>query len=1817
MATAGNITAVLTLNASKFNSGIQSANTALDKFKESITSFTSSSGEISKGIVDLHNHLGKLKTSLESLNMASSSFKNFNTLALSIQRISRSIIELGTSTVKAETGINIINSIFQAFGGALNNVEIKVKGVSSSMNQMGSSARSNASSINQMAVATTQYSVGATNVRRTTDQLTASLRQNSEAMRLNGAEQLRNMGYTGRLSIEEEKASASSQKLATTQQQVANASRQSGTAMNSMSSSAQRGSASMNQMASTSTKLGQALYSLMRVGRLVAIMFGYQIAYQFLHATTETVNARSEMENYARMLNWSTEEQDSFNKSLDDTVSKFQRVNKYSLGETTMSIGVEFDLTPSQMTKANPIIAMITSEYMRAGRTPEEASLAVKDILQGEFTRLSRETGVGEEELIEAGWSGDIKDIEGLLDALQKVGTSRHWDQFAEKAHSLNDAITILQNRFGEWSAEMVNVVQPAILNVFNEIMEVAGGLSGILGGVWQWLSGEGLAQSIVKWTGLGTVLLTVLGSIIKLRTGANLLQIAQMGLTNTIGATVLGLNAETVAEYGLRNAILSRTTGVRAETVSEIGAKNAILSKILGLDAEIIKEEGLKNAITTSAFAREMERMQLRGATEEEIANTFALYQNELANRRTTTVLLAHAMGLEMTTLAEEGFLVALLEANTGMEASQIATMGLAGKMALLTVSMIAPLAIVSAFAIAFGGLALEINNSADAMKKFNGLVNDSNGVAKKGYATVQKYTKKQQDLQAKLDGLEEGTEEYNKTQKELNETTDLLTQANYDYENSMEAVRRATSAQQNYDSAKDEMRLNNQKELAKAYQEAGYSAEEANKLANNYLNEAEAGAQQLRRTLQEIAIIEKKHLYDVNNILNSFENDPRVGLEIFGVKDPRTEYIQWSDRIHSQMESGMEKAMTDESFFGRIDGWLGYYSAHIENWYKDIKLNLDTKGIQSALEGATWGAVHGFGKLPIFKDLWSTIFNATGITEHFKGKGWAGFGEAFKNIITADFGNGPSNIFPVILGYAVKFGDDSAETLKTGVATGFWKSIDKWDKDVAEWEKGIVDKVQKWADGIPAWLDACWVNFATQVNQSLSQVWDNLVQNWDNFWAEHPLIDEEGVKSFFGDIETIKQVIFDWWNNLTSSLGSDVTGGIGDFVGMLFNFENMSAKLSQFASQIPSLFNTYIVQPISTALYDGIMSIPFVTYILEMLGLVDQVTYDADGKGRTISQAIQKGIEDVLRNIPILGDILQVLGVIPQANGDASTKGHGVGDSIKTGLKTGMGSLGQMITQEFQDGINGIANLFGEAWNTAKGYGEQLWGGVNSILQRKSPGFIHDQIVAEFGTDIPSAIDDSGATAFASAQSYGQQVVDGVSGMYSSMPQVAMDFFTNGALSEYQTDANTVTTLSDDLSLTTTNAFATMQSGVNSSVTGMATDVLTSYTSMQQNQNTMMNNMQTANLNGYRQMQLQTNQQLMTMRNETQQVTTQMIQAWSHMKTQLVATADALKSESASHFNSLSSTIGSFYRKIQNPANWGAGHGSGNVRTARNPTVGKSFAKGIKTRSGSAKHYAGGDYYTGRQTMTLRTLKNLMCPNGDCGDIFDGMDLNKTVDVNEFLASVGLGHGFGTWGSWKGTHYNYIKDRSDQWNMKSPQLLGRINTDANFKVGDFENGTPKISFGSFQSMAESLFSAIPYKFYYDSSWKGSWLGAIQAGACNCYDGASALIAFANTCGFSGSMAHGTWNGIPHVWAVIEGRKMDTTGWQQRGTWTPSASAGGLRSTRYAGGESKTYNITIEIDTVYGEDDFENRIRESAQKVMREEFNDPYTIPI
>ena len=500
-----------------------------------------------------------------------------------------------------------------------------------------------------------------------------------------------------------------------------------------------------------------------------------------------------------------------------------------------------------------------------------------------------------------------------------------------------------------------------------------------------------------------------------------------------------------------------------------------------------------------------------------------------------------------------------------------------------------------------------------------------------------------------------------------------------------------------------------------------------------------------------------------------------------------------------------------------------------------------------------------------------------------------------------------------------------------------------------------------------------------------------------------------------------------------------------------------------------------------------------------------------------------------------------------------------------------------------------------------------------VQSTNREASPSIISRELIAnEFGVYIPQAISNAGDVAYQTAYNYGSQIKEGISA-------VNTDVGLGGMVQTYESDAQMVATSSQLMGTTTTTAFNDMSMAVNSTTSQMGTNVATTYSSMQTKQSTALNSMKQKNLTAYNDMYTKSNQSLLQMRDSTSNITHQMTNAWDHMKNQIVASANRLKHDSTVHFNSLSTTIGGFYRKIQNPSSWGGSPHGGS--THRNVTAGRRIASSF---TGGRKYSGGrGSTYTGDKTMTIAQLKKKICPNGDCDSIFDGWASTDVVDVRAFLSMVETG-GFGSWGDWNGTHYNHIKNKSDQWGMKSPtiKLKGGIPTNANYKVGDFENGSPKISFASFQSMAESIFSAIPYRFYYNSDWKGSWLGALQAGACNCWDGAHALIAFAQSCGFSGGITHGTWvdpdgTTYPHVWATINGKKMDTTAWQQRGSWSAGSPNVGARSSSNNSQPPKV-EVTVNFnEPVYGVDDLNKQIEEGIDKGLQKHFNDPYTIAI
>ncbi len=266
---------------------------------------------------------------------------------------------------------------------------------------------------------------------------------------------------------------------------------------------------------------------------------------------------------------------------------------------------------------------------------------------------------------------------------------------------------------------------------------------------------------------------------------------------------------------------------------------------------------------------------------------------------------------------------------------------------------------------------------------------------------------------------------------------------------------------------------------------------------------------------------------------------------------------------------------------------------------------------------------------------------------------------------------------------------------------------------------------------------------------------------------------------------------------------------------------------------------------------------------------------------------------------------------------------------------------------------------------------------------------------------------------------------------------------------------------------------------------------------------------------------------------------------QSWNGMRDSLVSAADKIKDNVGNDISNLSSNIGTFYSKIRNPALFLGGM---DVRTRSTNRLSVPKISGIS-----------GGLFAGHPTSQSKNQVRML----------DMAEMIMCNDPN------------GCYAGWSDFRPNEpdIMNKVDNYIPTFPPY-GSLNTD----VGDFENSSFPImgNFGAFQAIAENMIGKTSYQFYTNS--KGGSLRSIyESGGFNCWDGANIMLQLASAFGLGGYMAHGAWNGIPHVWAVINGKTMDTTAYQDGYGWTSPKVSG------YAG--SPSIKNLGEMNPNYGED--------------------------
>ena len=686
--------------------------------------------------------------------------------------------------------------------------------------------------------------------------------------------------------------------------------------------------------------LSGVLRTLRTTMSMIGGMFVWEFAFQIMDSARATISAKSEMESYYKTLGMGSTEIASFNKQLDNTVAKFQKMNKFQLGETISALGVEFKMSTEEMNQIMKVAPMIVNEYLRAGRSTEEAILAIKDISQGEFLRLSRETGVGKTEIKEAGWSGNNKDILSLYQALEKIGKARHWDVFAMKAQSLNDVLLITENRMTEFVTLLSDAVTPVIVGSFNALGDAFNGAS-------QWY--EGLAIPEKTYVQLGTlsaVALTTAGVF-----NNHLLPAIQNFGTNIVSG-FLGVDSVIVKEKGLAQAIAHETAVERIANIERKGGQKVLHSKIMTL-----KEEELANKLgmnttklkmryenlqqvamkrgTTELKARELAQRSLILAEEENITTTQAmnilLEEEALAEMGSAKALLVKKFGLDATLVSEEGMVVAMNERIAqsfpyvaSLVSQTFATLGLESATATLVVTMGLLVAPFVALGLAIAPLIIQFAELQASYEKVNDVLTGG---------------------QDRIDSLTERKKELEKQEEKLANKTNRTTQESQQLDQTRKDLEGTTLALKSAE-----------EELAKAQQfDKSRTAYTTQLQANRYKNVKKINSELQKTTGTNDEIISQtasmdrayadmtKHM----QVANYMENHRPERFEEFNKKlkegsATQEEYNQkvktfgndWNE-AYTQMESAQEKMANPE-----LSGWDRFW-AEFEFGYADAKMD------------------------------------------------------------------------------------------------------------------------------------------------------------------------------------------------------------------------------------------------------------------------------------------------------------------------------------------------------------------------------------------------------------------------------------------------------------------------------------------------------------------------------------------------------------------------------------------------------------------------------------------------------------------------------------------------------------------------------------------------------------------------------------------------------------------------------------------------------------------------------------------------------------
>ncbi len=280
--------------------------------------------------------------------------------------------------------------------------------------------------------------------------------------------------------------------------------------LSSLKGSISSASTSMKTLNQSTQSAGSGMGFLRSAASMTVGMIGYDLVNSIMEAGRASINAAGNFGAFGKRMRMSASEIKKFSEECNTMQSQFRKVDMNAVGASALELGVKLGVPKSQMGALTKMTAVMSSAFIKEGRTQEDAILAVSDAMDGQFRRL-QEIGITQDKLKQNGWNGNLQDTASLMNAINTTMDQMGITKTAQGIYTLDDAYQALTVSGGQFLAKVLIPITPLITGAVDGIT----GFLGVLESLGSTLSGMPDAAKITLLVTGITVGLVMLSAVI------------------------------------------------------------------------------------------------------------------------------------------------------------------------------------------------------------------------------------------------------------------------------------------------------------------------------------------------------------------------------------------------------------------------------------------------------------------------------------------------------------------------------------------------------------------------------------------------------------------------------------------------------------------------------------------------------------------------------------------------------------------------------------------------------------------------------------------------------------------------------------------------------------------------------------------------------------------------------------------------------------------------------------------------------------------------------------------------------------------------------------------------------------------------------------------------------------------------------------------------------------------------------------------------------------------------------------------------------